>query len=202
MKKFYRFYRYGYLRIYTRISKMITLMYFYLNGVKYKNFTSIGIPIIDIHDDAKCEFDKDLIMINSAKHSALGKNNRCKIVVLAGGKLIIGSQVGMSNVTIVSNSSIVIGNNILMGGGVTIVDTDFHSLNPQHWHTNDDKINMQSRSVLIKNNVFIGMNSIILKGVTIGNNVIIGAGSVVTKDVPDNQIWGGNPARFIKVLEL
>jgi len=57
---------------------------------------------------------------------------------------------------------------------------------------------MISKPVTIGDNVFIGMNSIILKGVNIGNNVRIAAGSVVTKSIPANQIWGGNPAAFIK----
>jgi acetyltransferase-like isoleucine patch superfamily enzyme len=53
-------------------------------------------------------------------------------------------------------------------------------------------------SIKIGNNVFIGAHSTILKGVTIGENAIVGACSVVTKSIPANQIWGGNPARFIK----
>ncbi|CAL2088379.1 Protein CapG [Tenacibaculum sp. 190524A02b] len=51
--------------------------------------------------------------------------------------------------------------------------------------------------VIIKNNVYIGNNSLIMPGVTIGNNVIIGAGSIVTKSIPDNKIVVGNPARII-----
>ena len=51
--------------------------------------------------------------------------------------------------------------------------------------------------VRIGNNVFIGMDSVIMKGVTIGNNVIIGSGSIVTSDVPDGSIAAGNPARVI-----
>lgn len=50
----------------------------------------------------------------------------------------------------------------------------------------------------IGKDVFIGVNSIILPGVTIHNNVIIGAGSVVTKDVPSNCIVGGNPAKILR----
>jgi len=57
-----------------------------------------------------------------------------------------------------------------------------------------------SGSVKIGNNVFIGMNAIITRGVTIGNNVIIGAGSVVTKDCADNGVYAGNPARRIAEL--
>ena len=55
--------------------------------------------------------------------------------------------------------------------------------------------------VTIGNNVFIGMNSVVLKGVTIGNNVIIGAGSLVNKDIPDNCVAAGNPARVIMSLD-
>ena len=47
-------------------------------------------------------------------------------------------------------------------------------------------------------NCFIGANTVICNAVRIGENAIVGAGSVVTKDIPDNEIWGGNPARFIK----
>ena len=51
---------------------------------------------------------------------------------------------------------------------------------------------------LLGGGVFIGANSIITKPLTIGKRAIIGAGSIVTHDVPDYQIWAGNPARFIK----
>lgn len=55
--------------------------------------------------------------------------------------------------------------------------------------------------VTIGNNVFIGMNTTILKGVTVGNNVIIGANSLVNKDLPDNGVYAGNPAKFICTVE-
>ncbi len=55
--------------------------------------------------------------------------------------------------------------------------------------------------VTIGNNVFIGMNAIITRGVTIGNNVIIGAGSVVTKDCESDSVYAGNPAKRIMTIE-
>lgn len=55
--------------------------------------------------------------------------------------------------------------------------------------------------IIIGNNVFIGMNATVLKGVKIGNNVIIGAGSVVCKDIPDGCVAAGNPAHVICTVE-
>lgn len=186
-------------RIFSRIK---TKFLFFINNVKYERFVSLGVPLLDIHPSGKCQFGSNLVMVNTAKHSTLGKSNRCKFVVSANATLMIGDKVGMSNTVIVATQSITIGNNIMIGGGVTIVDSDFHSLNSLHWHTNADEQNMISLPVVIKDNVFIGMDSIILKGVTIGNNVIIAAGSAVSKDIPNNQIWGGNPARFIRNNEF
>ncbi len=52
--------------------------------------------------------------------------------------------------------------------------------------------------VHIKENAYLGANVIVCKPVTIGKNTIVGAGSVVTKNLPDNEVWAGNPARFVK----
>ena len=53
---------------------------------------------------------------------------------------------------------------------------------------------------LIKKNASIGAGTIILGGITIGENAMIGAGSLITKDVPPNELWFGNPARFIRKI--
>ena len=59
-------------------------------------------------------------------------------------------------------------------------------------------IRWRSGHVFIGDRSFIGTGTIISKDVRIGSDVIIGEGSVVTKDIPDNEIWAGNPARLIK----
>lgn len=55
-------------------------------------------------------------------------------------------------------------------------------------------------TVRLGNDVFIGVNSVILRDVTIGDYSIVGAGSVVTKDVPPNVVVAGNPARIMRNL--
>ena len=101
----------------------------------------------------------------------------------------IGEGSGLSGVSIVSWSSVKIGQHVMIGANVSIGDTDDH---PERLHT-------EPLPVIIGNNVFIGMNSIILKGVTIGDNTIVGAGSVVTKSLPANCVAAGVPCRVIKV---
>lgn len=58
-----------------------------------------------------------------------------------------------------------------------------------------------TKPIVVGNDVYIGINTIILPGVNIGNRCIIAAGSVVTKDVPDNSVVGGVPAKFIKTVD-
>lgn len=55
--------------------------------------------------------------------------------------------------------------------------------------------------VCIGNSVFIGANVTILPNVKIGDNSVIAAGAVVTKNIPDNEVWGGNPAKYICTLD-
>lgn len=54
-----------------------------------------------------------------------------------------------------------------------------------------------SKDVIIGNNVFIGVNSVVLSGVTIGDNVVVGALSLVNKDLPADTVWAGVPVRYI-----
>lgn len=89
-----------------------------------------------------------------------------------------------------------IGTRCLMGPDVRMFTRD---------HRHDDinvPIGFQGRTevqpIVIGDNVWISACVLIMKGVHIGDGAIIAAGSVVTKDVPPYEIWGGNPARFLK----
>lgn len=87
-----------------------------------------------------------------------------------------------------------IGNNVEIPRGVVILTHDYAwSVIKQI----DGRIIGNRGKVEIGNNVFIGMNTVILGGVTIGDNVIIGANTLVTKDIPANTVVAGNPAKII-----
>ena len=88
---------------------------------------------------------------------------------------------------------ITIGNKVTITAGVTLLTHDGST-----WLMNDDKGRRYLfKRVIIGNNVFIGVNSIIMPGVKIDDNVIVAAGSVVTKSIPTGVIVAGNPAKII-----
>ena len=92
-----------------------------------------------------------------------------------------------------AKGGIKIGNNVIFGPHTTIWTYNHNYSGPYLPYGGDDILSQ----VTIENNVWVGMRSVIMPGVTIGEGAIIGAGSVVTKDVPPMAIVGGNPARII-----
>jgi acetyltransferase-like isoleucine patch superfamily enzyme len=78
------------------------------------------------------------------------------------------------------------------------MDTDFHPLDPQARRL--DTQPSKTAPVFIEDDVFIGTNSLILKGVIIGRGSVVGAGSVVRQDVPPGVVVAGNPACFVGTL--
>lgn len=176
------------------------ITYFILKGnnVKFSSFKATGLPYIMVARGGKLVIGKNFAMNNGIKGNPIGSYRKCTFFVDRNAELLIGDNVGISQTALICHKSIKIGNNVKIGGGVSIYDTDFHSLDPMIRKSKDDIKNRVEKAVIVKDNAFIGAHSIILKGVTIGENSIIGAGSVVTKSVPDNQIWAGNPAKLIR----
>ena len=101
---------------------------------------------------------------------------------------------------IYSRKNIIIEDNVMVGVNCVIYDTDFHSIYIED--RLNENINIIDKPVRIKSGAWIGGHSIILKGVTIGKNSVIGAGSIVTHDIPDNEVWAGNPAKYIKKFKI
>lgn len=109
-------------------------------------------------------------------------------------EIIIGKNTHINNaISIVSEKRIVIGENVFMGYNCSIVDSNFHNLDPKKRNQTD----LNPEAVKIGDNVFIGNDVSILKGVTLGKNVVVATKSVVTKTFPENVIIGGCPAKII-----
>lgn len=143
---------------------------------------------------------KDFAMNNGIKGNPIGCYEKCTFFVGSKGTLAIGNNVGISQAALIAIDDITIGNDVKIGGGVQIFTTDFHSLDPEIRKSKEDIKHRKTAPVRIRDNAFIGARSMILKGVTVGENSIVAAGSVVTKTIPPNQIWGGNPAKFIRYI--
>lgn len=133
------------------------------------------------------------------------------LVYPSGGKIIFGKNCYLGeNSKIWSQNHITIGNNVLISHNVNIHDTNSHPLDLidrrkdylEMIHNGHAKVNMNvvTKPIKIEDDVWIGFNVIILKGVTIGKGAIIGAGSVVTKDIPSFSLAIGNPAKVVKKL--
>lgn len=126
---------------------------------------------------------------------------KTRFFVFPEGEIEIGNKVGISNSIFVSRAGIKIEDEVMIGGGCRLYDSDFHSLDYEtRVHSGDSDI--KSAPIYIKKGAFIGAGCIILKGVTIGEGSIIGAGAVVTKNVPDHEIWAGNPAGFVRKTDM
>lgn len=169
------------------------------NKVNYKKTLRIN-GIIFIHGHGIIKMGENVKINSSLKSNPIGGDTKTIIRTINNGSINIGDNTGISNSTIVAGNKVSIGNNVLIGGSCCIYDTDFHSLKyDERLYAEDNGI--VTKSIIIGDGVFIGAHSIILKGVKIGENSIVGAGSVVTKDISSEEIWAGNPAKFIRKVD-
>ena len=182
-----------------------------LNSLKYKfiikllypqvrwgeNIRVYGKLFIDIRMNGIVIIEDNVIFRSHTRYNFAGIFKPVSICVLDNATLTIGSGSGLSGTSICVYKSVTIGKYCNFGVNTAVWDTDFHPLDylERRVH-NIEKI--RSKPVIIGDDVFIGANSIIMKGVSIGNRAVIGAGSVVTKSIPEDEIWGGNPIACIK----
>lgn len=107
-----------------------------------------------------------------------------------GGRIEIGSNSYIGDRTEIHAGELVkIGNGVNIAWDCNILDRDYHAFNGEQ---------EVIKPVVIEDNVWIGVGSLILKGVTIGEGAVVAAGSVVTRDVPPKCLVAGNPAKIIK----
>lgn len=170
------------------------------NGIPWgRGWRFYGLPIIQKHRGSTMSFGPGLQLRSSVRSNPLGPNHP---VILAtwvpGACLEVGTDFAMTGGVLCAARRIVIGNHVNIGANTTIADTDFHPIAARARRLDEPG---RSAPVVIADDVFIGMNSLVLKGVTVGRGSVIGAGSVVTGDVPPGVVAAGNPAKVVRVLD-
>lgn len=112
--------------------------------------------------------------------------------------IIIGDNCRINGASIHAESNVYIGDNCVIASGVSIMDSNGHVV----YSTNRTIGRDAPRPINIGNNVWIGLNSVVLKGSIIGDNCVIAVGSVVKGTFPQNSLIAGNPAKVVKYLEF
>lgn len=168
----------------------------YMRGIQLgKGCAFVGKATFNVDNGGTLVIGRRNTFLSKETVNNIGLNHRCILSVtpLVGNTchLIIGDHCGFSGTSIWCFKEIIIGNNVRCGANTLIMDGDAHF---------DDYRTSAPKSIIIKDNVFLGANVVVKKGVTIGENSVVGMNSVVTKDIPANSVAVGNPCKVIKQL--
>ena len=144
------------------------------------------------HPDSRILIGNGCVFYSSPNSNLIGVNRPCIISTLIDDAVIeIGNGCGFSGTVIGAAKKITLGKNVRCGANTLITDTD--------WHTDDHRTGKDTL-VIINDGVWLGVNVVVLKGVTIGEGTLVAANSVVSKSLPSGVIAAGCPVKIIKQL--
>jgi acetyltransferase-like isoleucine patch superfamily enzyme len=164
------------------------------------------IPYFKLPKNGKVVFGSKVILNSDFKNSNTALTYRCKFVTGYDGCIEIGDNTMINGSCIVSYSHVMIGKNCQIASSTLISDTDFHPIDSVARKAQVEgrpfSFDMvKKEKINIGENVWVGWNCTILKGVSIGDNSVVAAGSVVLRgNYPPNSLIAGNPAKVVKVL--
>ena len=172
-----------------RLYWCVTRAYLRFRGAELgRNVRCNGFPHIKIRQGGRLVIGDD-VMINAVPwanaHVVSGSTN---LFVAANAELTIGQRSGLSGCRVVAMERITIGEGCMIGGGCLICDSDMHEV-PLGSDSPTRK-----KPIQIGNQVFLGANSMILKGVSLGDRCVVGAGAVVAKSFVVDTLIAGDPA--------
>jgi acetyltransferase-like isoleucine patch superfamily enzyme len=155
-----------------------------------------------MHDpyDSRISIGHNLHMVSDYRRAGITLHAPCQFTTMGNGEILIGNDVQINGAAITSKKRVRIGDGTLIAPNCIIVDSDFHA----PWPPENRRVSSTSgldEEVSIGNNVWLGLNVVVLKGVVIGDNSIIGAGSVVANNIAANVVAVGNPAKMVKPLK-
>ncbi|MEL6108316.1 MAG: DapH/DapD/GlmU-related protein [Planctomycetota bacterium] len=169
---------------------------FGLRGVRWPADLTVLGPL-GLSAAGSIELGESITIVNRSEFNRAGIDHPTQLVAAAGATLRVGDRVGMSGATVYATEQIDIGSNVLIGANSQIFDTDFH---PIDWRDRREGKSALSAPVVIEDDVWLGANVTVLKGVRIGARSVIAAGSIVHSDVPSDVLAGGVPAKVIRAL--
>jgi acetyltransferase-like isoleucine patch superfamily enzyme len=173
---------------------------------------------IEFGEGFYCESAQIFRFLRSTKPRAIVFGNHvscyagCSFSVGNNARVTVGDFTLLNGALVMAEDKIDIGSHCLISWNVGIADSDFHPLEPAqrlidahalapYLKDRPPRPKLRTGPVIISDNVWIGMNAVILKGVTIGENSVVAAGSVVTKSVAPNTVVAGNPAVAVKTFQ-
>jgi acetyltransferase-like isoleucine patch superfamily enzyme len=171
------------------------------HGIEWgQDWKIFGRPIIQRHRGSRIALGDGLTLRSWPRSNPLAPTAPVVLSTRRADTVIeIGDDCGFTGTTLVAADRVVISDRVLVGGNASIVDFDFHPLTPE---ARAENINAGTAApIVIEDDVFVGVDALILKGVTVGEGAVVGAGSVVTQDVSPRTVVAGNPATVVRTLE-
>ncbi len=164
------------------------------------------LPLIKNRNGGVLKIGCDTVLNSDNENSNTPIPSPVKFVLGKNALIQIGDNCDLNGVAVTAYESVVIGSRVQIGAAGLITDTDLHPIGvagrQKQMSGEPFPLDLVAKApVVIADDVWIGFNVMILKGVHIGKGSIVGAGSVVTKDVPSFSVVGGNPAKVIKTID-
>lgn len=193
-----------FLRLYKLHSILLDRIKSYFHSLNMASKCCVGVGV-------KFSLSTSIINQNSINSIVIGDNSLCMgqlLTGISGGSIRIGSWTYLGpNSKIWSTSSITVGDRVQIAHGVSIFDNNSHSLSASDRHQRFRELmdhgkhlkkeDIRSAPIKINDDVWIGFNASIMKGVEIGKGAVIGAAAVIVHNVPPYAIMVGNPARQV-----
>lgn len=174
------------------------VLYLRARGVECgREVRMIGRPRLNRKKGSIIKLGNRVTLCSTGMTNPVAELGTCRLAtVTPKAEIILHDDVGISSTLICCAIKVEIGAGTQIGGGVIILDTDFHIAGPDGSWPNDPEA--AARPISIGKKCFIGARAIILKGVTIGDGAILGAGAVASRNIPAGAIYAGNPAQEVK----
>ena len=153
---------------------------------------------LSVSDDVKLGRNVKLSKYINLYGCVIGDNVKIGAFVEIQKNAFVGKNCKISSHTFVCEG-VTIKDNCFIGHGVMFINDKYpRAVNEKGQLETEDDWKQRFSTIEVGNNVSIGSNATLMGGITIGDNSVIGAGSVVIKDVPANEIWAGNPAKYLR----